>query len=255
MNRGTTKSRVTQAAQSAVSRVAKPACPLESRSAFTLIELLVVIAIIGVLASLIIPLSGIATTKMRISRVKAELNQYVTAIESYKLETGSFPPDVFGNLRLTDPGRYSQVLNDPVLYTNWTSTNALFYELTGAIFTNNMFRTLVDGENITPKNYEAVFNVSGIQNSARNKHDIPYKGFSIRPNQYAELNLPGIDAEVLNVPVPGPREFKGRNNKMINPWHYDSSTTNRHNRAGFDLWAEIIIGRKNDTIIIGNWKN
>src|SRR5688572_967282 len=92
-------------------------------SAFTLIELLVVISIIGILASLIIPLSGIATTKMRIARVKTELNQYVTAIENYKLETGSYPPD---------NGELRRVTTDPFRYKSNSAMNSLFYELTGA---------------------------------------------------------------------------------------------------------------------------
>src|SRR5205085_8264204 len=105
---------------------------LRSSLAFTLIELLVVISIIGILAALIIPLSGIATTKMRISRTSAELNQLVTAIEGYKLETGSYPPD---NTNL--------VLNttSPNLYRTTAGLNPLFYELTGAVFTNGVFRS------------------------------------------------------------------------------------------------------------------
>jgi hypothetical protein len=50
-----------------------------------------------------------------------------------------------------------------------------------------------------------------------------------------------------------PVEFTG-----ITPnfWHYDSSTTNRHNLNSYDLWAEFSIGSKNGkpTIITnGNW--
>ena len=66
-------------------RDAREGMSAEESHAFTLIELLVVIAIIGLLAALIIPLAGIATTKMRIARVQAELSNYANAIENYKL--------------------------------------------------------------------------------------------------------------------------------------------------------------------------
>ena len=215
---------------------------LRSSVAFTLIELLVVISIIGILAALIIPLSGVATTKMRISRTSAELNQLVTAIENYKLETGSYPPD---NTNL--------VLNTTSanLYRTTAGVNPLYYELTGAVFTNGLFRSLASGQDITIALLQTRFGLRGIQNSARNKHDIDYKGFSIRAGQHAPLK-DGV--EILSVPVPGPNEIIGDKNKRINPWFYDSSTTNRHNRNGFDLWAEIKTGGTNITVI-GNWRN
>ena len=218
--------------------------------AFTLIELLVVISIIGVLAALVLPLSGVATTKMRISRVKAELNQYVTAIENYKAEVGFYPPD---NEELR------KVTTDTFLYSSNAAFNPLYYELTGALFTNNMFRSVAEQEETPPAALNKTFNVNGVQNSARNKHDLPYKGFSIKASQHSELDeaaySTGGDVEVLSVPVPGPFELKGDKNRKINPWFYDSSTTNRHNKATYDLWAEIIIGRSKETLIIGNWKN
>jgi type II secretion system protein G len=100
----------------------------EESDAFTLIELLVVIAIIGLLAALIIPLAGIATVKMRIARVQAELSNYANAIENYKLETGEYPQDN-GALR-------NMSSNDWSAYRSNSALNSLFYELTGAIFTN-----------------------------------------------------------------------------------------------------------------------
>ena len=42
---------------------------------FTLIELLVVISVIGILASLIVGVSGVATSKARVSQVQALLNK------------------------------------------------------------------------------------------------------------------------------------------------------------------------------------
>ncbi len=215
------------------------------RGAFTLIELLVVISIIGILAALIIPLSGIATTKMRISRVTAELNQYVTAIENYKAETGSYPPDNTNLLNST---------TSDFLYKSNAAMNPLFYELTGAIFTNGAYMSLADGETLSPATLAARFTVSGIQNAARNKHDIGYKGFSIRPAQHAVLApLASGNIEILSVPVQGFYEVAGAGNRKINPWFYDASTTNRHNRNGFDLWAEIRVG--GGTNILGNWRN
>src|ERR1051325_9912671 len=140
--------------------------PQSKKPAFTLIELLVVIAIIGILAALIIPLSSVATTKMRIARAKAELNQYVTAIESYKQETGSYPPDNTNLMRTV-------VASDPFAfnYKSNAAMNSLYYELTGAIFTNNPtpgFRTVIGNEAVAASDLGRAFGVSGVQNSARN---------------------------------------------------------------------------------------
>ena len=213
-------------------------------AAFTLIELLVTIAIIGVLAALVLPLSGIASAKMRIARVKAELHRYVNAIETYKLETGEYPPD--NGLMAVTP------TNDMNLYRRRAALNPLFYELTGAVFSNQVFVTMAEDEQITPSNFNLVFGRSGIRNSARNKIDIDYKGFSFKESQFAELATNNLDIEIVRVPVQGPFTVPGRVEKQINPWFYDASSTNRHNRNSFDLWAEIVVqGRTN---IIGNWK-
>ena len=213
--------------------------------AFTLIELLTVIAIIGVLAALVIPLSGVASSKMRLSRVNVELNNYITAIESYKSRLNYYPPD--------NPKVKSLV---PADYRLATGMNPLFYELSGAIYTNlpapnGAFTTLNGSEKVSTDDLLSNFGVKGVQNSARDPRDVPYKGAAFKPAQYAALNV-GTDVEVLAVPVPqGPDLLTGKAGK-INPWRYDASSLNRHNRDGFDLWAEYTIGKK--TIVIGNWK-
>lgn len=216
-------------------------------AAFTLIELLVVISIIGVLAGLIIPLSGVAVAKMRISRVKAELNSLVTAIETYKLEVGEYPPD---------NGALQTLAASDDRYASNAALNLLYYELSGAIFTNRQFMTVSDGEMIRTNELVTIFKRDGIRNSARNRFDIPYKGFAAKPSQFAEL-APSLaanqDVEILAVSVPGPYTIPGGKGGNINPWFYDASSTNRHNRQSFDLWAQIAVSGK--TNIIGNWKN
>jgi prepilin-type N-terminal cleavage/methylation domain-containing protein len=216
--------------------------------AFTLIELLVVISIIGVLAALIIPLSGVAVTKMRIARVKTEMNALVTAIENYKLEVGEYPPDNGKLFELSATDR-------PRDYWTNAAVNPLFYELVGAVFASNRFTTVAGSEVLQIDTLGKVFSRSGVRNSARNRFDVPYKGFSPKPSQYAELPAAlanNQDVEVLAVPVPGPFML-AEGAVKINPWLYDASSTNRHNKESFDLWTEISIGNK--TMIIGNWKN
>ena len=239
-------------------------------AAFTLIELLVVIAIIGILAALLIPLSGIATTKMRIARVRAELNNYVNSIETYKLETGEYPQD---NSLMRNAVTNSAVqLNE---YRKNAALNPLFYELTGAVFTNTSgpgFMKLHDGEFVPAAEFSKAFGRSGLRNSARSRSDIDYKGFSVKEAQVAELKPEHAQTaqriEILSVPVPSPRQsaaipgypfpatalnFEGPTGKKINPWFYDASSTNRHNKNTFDLWAEIEVGGKPQ--VIANWKN
>lgn len=200
-------------------------------AAFTLVELLLVISIIALLAGLVVGLSALASRKMREQRVRAELNGFVTAIEAYKAERGFYPPD--------NPGR--------------PSTNSLFYELSGAVFTNGNYETLNLRETIAPSDLLAVFKREGIANSSRDPTEVKsYMKF--KPGQYKLMNVKK-DVELLVVPVKGPNQIKGRDGSAVidlNPWRYDASSTNRHNRNSFDLWAEILIGKQ--TNVIGNWK-
>jgi hypothetical protein len=111
---------------------------------------------------------------------------------------------------------------------------------------------VAENEQVTPDNLQLVFGRRGLRNSARNKIDIDYKGFSFKEAQFAELATNNLDIEVVRVPVVGPFTLPGRVEKKINPWFYDASSTSRHNKTSFDLWAEIVVqGRTN---VIGNWK-
>lgn len=225
-------------------------CLSERRArAFTLIELLTVIAIIGVLAGILIPLSGVAAAKMRLARVNAELNSLVTMIEVYKSRLGGYPPD-HGHLSRTPT-------NNP-LWRIYLQRSPLYYELTGAVFTNrqgqNVFQDLSTLETITPQQLTAYFQVGGIQNSARSKADVPYKIGRIKESQYRSTRGATLSEEIklLSVPVPGPFMVEQAGGGEFNAWFYDSSSTNRINRNTYDLWAEVKIG--NEVHIVGNWK-
>ncbi|HZI33530.1 MAG TPA: prepilin-type N-terminal cleavage/methylation domain-containing protein, partial [Candidatus Binatia bacterium] len=70
-----------------------PARRATSFHAFTLIELLVVIGIIALLAGLVVGGTRYAGSKMKESRIRAELNALATAIEAYNAKFGHYPPD------------------------------------------------------------------------------------------------------------------------------------------------------------------
>ena len=219
--------------------------PRAAAAAFTLIELLTVIAIIGVLAGLLIPLSGIATTKMRLARVTAELNSLVTMIESYKHELGGYPPD---------HGLLSQTLTNDPLWRIRLQRSPLYYELSGAVFTNNTFITMGTEEEVSTEALRAYFGVEGIQNSSRRRERIPYRSGTFKESQFTELEEMGVEGHVhmLVVPSPGPMMLPREEGGSFNTWFYDSSSTNRHNRATYDLWAEITI--RDEIHVVGNWQ-
>src|SRR3989442_13839952 len=78
---------------SALSAVNSSAAKLRGVRAFTLIEMLVVIGIIGLLAAMVIALfPRFADLKIR-SRIKGEMGQLETAINSYNSKRGFYPPD------------------------------------------------------------------------------------------------------------------------------------------------------------------
>lgn len=233
---------------------AKSAQPAREREeqAFTLIELLVVISIIGVLAALLIPGAGIASKRMKIARVKAELNQIITGIENYKLEVGEYPPD---------NGQISSMnTNSPVAdYEFMAASNPLYYELSGATFETTHFKVLNAAETITPADLTTWFKVSGIRNSARTSGDVPFKGREFKGSQMKEIETgSNADVELLVVTPKGNAVtnstgtvLRGRGNTEINPWKYDRSSVRRKNRNSFDLWADLKFG--DDTVRISNW--
>jgi prepilin-type N-terminal cleavage/methylation domain-containing protein len=215
--------------------------------AFTLIELLAVIAIIGLLAGVVLGTAGIATEKSRQSRIRTELNRLVSDIESYKAAMGNYPPDN-QNSNLS--------INDPKQYHERCGKNSLFYELSGCTFdsaSGGTFTTQNKADSVAAKELKEALGVKGVENSARNKKDIPWRGVSFKPNQFADIE--GFnDVDILIVPVDkGPFLITAKDGKRkLNPWLYDASSTNRHNMESFDLWTEYE-GRNGKTNIIGNW--
>jgi type IV pilus assembly protein PilA len=63
----------------------------ETTQAFTLIELLMVIAIIGILAGILIPTVGAVRKQANVAASKAQLSNYVTAIQLFKGDYGFLP--------------------------------------------------------------------------------------------------------------------------------------------------------------------
>ena len=209
--------------------------------AFTLIELLVVISIIGIIAGLMVGLTSLAERKMRLSRVKAELDNLVTAIDSYRHQFGTYPAD---NQIATAPDR--------------SVPNQLYYELVGTTVNsgNNLFTSLQQNETYTSAEIKAVFGVDGFVNAGpaqrdpNNPDQTMARNFlpSLKPSQIGVITNNNRKFFVLTVPVQRPGGLRTE----INPWHY-LSTGPTNNPATFDLWAEILIGH--DPYIIGNWKN
>jgi prepilin-type N-terminal cleavage/methylation domain-containing protein len=220
------------------------------QNGFTLIELLAVIAIIALLAGIVLTTAGVATVKSRESRMRAEHGKVQTAIEAYKLELGTYPPDNSSLASAIGTNRYE-----------FAGRNSLYYELSGCTFKNDgggTFVTLNQQEEIRATTLRTAFGVSGVDNSARNKKDVPYRGLNFRPNQIAELD--GYDdAEVLIVPLPGPHQLPkakpsgSTTTPTVNPFFYDASSTNRNNADTYDLWTEYTT--RDGTKVIGNWKN
>ena len=217
--------------------------------AFTLIELLAVIAIIAILAGLVLATAGLATRKSREGRLKGEHQRLVTSLDVYKTDMGNFPPDNQDKTQKDSDFQTDRHIK--------AGLNSLFYELSGCTFDNaggGTFTTQNKSDSVLAKDLKAAFGVKGVENSARSKKDIPLKTLiTFRPNQHEIIDaFPNV--EILIAPLPGPYDSKfpaKGGKKLLNPWFYDASSTNRHNMETYDLWGEYKDGK--DTKVIGNW--
>ena len=72
-------------------------------SAFTLVELLVVITIIGILAALLIAAASGALKTAKKARIRAEMEQFNAALEDYKNNVGSYPPNAQNDTNSVNP--------------------------------------------------------------------------------------------------------------------------------------------------------
>ncbi len=217
--------------------------PARSTSSFTLIELLVVIGIIALLAGLVVGGTRYASAKMKESRIRAELQQLVTAIEAYHARFNQYPPDNFVN-----------GVANPV-------TNSLYYELTGVIVEDRKsgggtFRSPNRTQQINAALVQKYFGVDGILNADTEPKKIKNFLPSLKAEEHKVINpnsAPESEIEVLVVPVPWPlnRPDQPTSVRGLNPWRYVGHGHATNNADGVDLWAEYVEGSK--TKIICNW--
>ncbi len=168
------------------------------------------------------------------------MHQLEAVIDSYHEKLGFYPPD----------------------NTNDCTKPPLFYELTG---TTNVTEgqhagtyATITGEFLpqTPQNrvFEAFF-IGGFANS--NPETVRNFFPEMKGSQHRTVQkFPGppiINIQLLTVPIPGPTDFPtfDEDPKPLNTWRY-VSTHPTNNPASYDLWADVIIGQKTNTI--GNWK-
>lgn len=64
---------------------------LRSRRGFTLIELLLVLVILGILAAIVVPKFGGRTEQARITAAQTQISTFGTALDSFEVDTGSYP--------------------------------------------------------------------------------------------------------------------------------------------------------------------
>ena len=223
-----------------------------ARRGFTLVELLVVIVIIGILASLVVGLSGTASRKMRESRTRVELVAIETAIEAYKANFGHYPPCNE---------------NNPAL-------NTLYYELTGALYSpaRKTFRDPKSGVVMEVQAIKEHFGVEGFVNTARSESELK-TFFEPNPKTVRHISEEHDDDDdghgheihhadevhVLCAPVPWPMQrddhpvrHHGKVAKGVNPWRYVTGQPVVNNIGKYDLWAEIVVG--DEVLVISNWR-
>lgn len=220
---------------------------MSKRHAFTLVELLVVLAIIGIVASLVVGMIGTVKAKQMEAQVSADKSSITLAIQSYQAKLNFYPPDN-GFLVSASP---SFPVGSQYNYDGLAATNPLIYELTGATNFNNSTIMLFDGTTNTSANYNTVFNRSAVNNGNPDEpHDFFSAGMSAK--EYAAYQNFGSNLTLYGLIVPVPYS---PTTTTPNFWHYDSSSTNRHNQNSFDLWAEYTLPTRSGVTIItnGNW--
>jgi prepilin-type N-terminal cleavage/methylation domain-containing protein len=213
-----------------------------SRPGFTLVEMLTVITIMSIIAAMVVTMGQNASQKKKIVAVNGGKEKIITMIENYHNKLNFYPPDNAALINYT---------NNPILYDSYAATNPLMYELTGATnFDGGTKLAVFNTNNLSATAYNNVFNRAGVANGdALEPHNFFQPGPT--PKEFGVLATnQGTRFYGLIVPadlVPG---------NTNNFWHYDSSSSRRHNMNSYDLWAEFSIANIHGHVTIitnGNW--
>ncbi|MGE3311430.1 MAG: type II secretion system protein [Limisphaerales bacterium] len=210
---------------------------------FTLIELLTVIAIIAVLAGITLGLTSAARNARTNSRARAELQQLQTAIESFKADRSTFPPD-----HVLPAGSRNKV--DPVV-------NQLYYELRGVDVVDGTFRVKGGRDALQPDAVKATFGRGGFLNASVDPAEPAITYLDPKSGSVSRASINGVQVDLLVTAFPWPINATdnppladyGEKSKA-NPWRY-VSTSATNNPGGYDLWMEVWVG--SEKRVYQNW--
>lgn len=217
---------------------------MRHQRAFTLIEMLVVIGIIGLLAAMIIPLSGVVARKRIISRTQADISNLELAINAYKAKKGVYPPD--------NPSQPAGAY-----------TNQLFYELWGMVvqsplnpndplYTNTFNAKETIDANLLTKFFGSGASLVGIVNSSADTNEIYNLIPRLSASAIQNINTSANPVWVFVCASPGPTNglpISVSTGQPANVFRYVSS--NPTNNTTYDLWVDVLIGGKTNRIC--NW--
>ena len=108
---------------------------LATRRGFTLIELLLVLVILGILAAIVVPKFSGRTDDAKKAAARTEISSFTTALDSFEVDTGSYPRGKDGLQDLIAAPRDATGWKGPYLNKNeipfdpWL--NAYIYECPG----------------------------------------------------------------------------------------------------------------------------
>lgn len=92
-----------------------PASRRRAGQGFTLVELLLVLAILAVLAAIVLPRFSGRTEQARVTAAHTQISTFKTALNSFEVDTGSYPKGKNGLLDLVTPPRDAQNWHGPYL--------------------------------------------------------------------------------------------------------------------------------------------
>jgi len=165
---------------------------IDRRLGFTLIELLIVVAIIGILAAIAVPNFLNAQVRAKVSKTEAEMRNFVTAQEMYRLDNNSYPPHhhtPWQNKYLTTPISYVASMPKDIFQNLKTPDQQAWNLCYGEYHREPMYNP--DGSFMHDPRSRLPNNPADVARGLTGK-PYAYELWSIGPNQKLDFNVGSI---------------------------------------------------------------